>query len=1071
MSYDYSENQLIQESSGELLRDELGWEVKLAYNEEKLGVNGTFGRKSYKDILLTKYFRNALKKFNPWINETQLNEAEKAMLNDDEFRRVAAQHRSAVLDKKANFETEEENYILSLLKLNEEKYFLIRDGIPVNTVDVNGRKTTKHAMVIDFANPANNEFLAIKELKIHGDLYRRRTDIVGFVNGIPLLFVELKRNDIDVQNAFTDNYSDYLDTIPHLFYYNAFLILSNGGEAKVGTIGSKYEFFHEWKRLAENDTGNVALETMLRGICCKENFIDLLENFILYDHSNGTNVKILARNHQYLGVNEAVKAYEARKINNGKLGVFWHTQGSGKSYSMLFLAKKIRRKFTGKPTIIILTDRDELNKQISDTFENCGILGKVPASKFMATSGENLIQKIKDNSSFIFTLIQKFNKSYETPLPTDNDIIVMSDEAHRSQYGIFADNIMKLIPNAARIGFTGTPLLSSDNITERTFGSYVSIYDFNRAVEDGATVPLYYENRGEKILKLKNPEITKRILDAIDQADMGVLQQDKLEAKFAKEIHILTAEPRLRAIAHDFVCHYSYLWESGKAMFVCLNKVTCVRMYNFVQEYWQEEIKRLKKQIKQASQQEAQSLIKKLYWMQETEMAVVISQEQNEIKTFKKWNLDIEYHRKKMNTRELDKEFKATDNPLRIVFVCAMWLTGFDVKCLSCLYLDKPLKAHTLMQTIARANRVAEGKSNGLVIDYIGIVKALRKALADYTTNLGKEKTDPTIDKDVLIKRVIDTVNLTKTFLKNKGFNLQNLVEAKGFQKVELIQIAASSICETIESKKIFSTYAVELRKVVKYLDKHDITDTTLNEYDAIKAIHKALQEKRKHVDDTDLMVEINSIINDYIKIETPKDGEVIESRQFDISSIDFEILHREFSKSKKKNLALKDLQDVVQQQLNKMLLANPNRMDYYDRYQKIIDAYNKEQNQATIEKTFMDLMNLASKLDQEEQRYIREGFRNNEELAVYDMLFRNDLNSNDIKKIKKVASDLLVKIKSKINELSEWTRKEETRDTISNIIRDTLWAELPEVYDESSISEYKNKIYDYVVTRYSSAA
>ena len=773
MSYDYSENILVQKSAGDLLRDELGWDVQFAYNTEVLGKNGTFGRTSYHEILLTRYFQNALRRLNPWMTDSQLSEAQKTL----ESRLSTA----------------------SLLQVNEEKYFLLRDGIPVTVKKPNGQPETKRAAVIDFQNPENNEFLAIKELKIQGDLYRRRTDIVGFVNGIPLLFVELKKNTVDVQNAYEDNYTDYLDTIPQLFYYNAFLMLSNGTEAKIGTLGSKYEFFHEWKRLAESDPGSVALETMLRGICRKENFLDLLENFILYDHSGGRTAKILARNHQYLGVNEAVKAYAGRKLNDGKLGVFWHTQGSGKSYSMVFLAQKIRRKFAGSPTFVILTDRDELNKQISDTFENCGLLGKTKAAQFIAASGDDLVQKLKGNPSFIFTLIQKFNKPDAAPIYPDHDIIIMSDEAHRSQYGIFADNMMKLLPTAARIGFTGTPLLSSDNITARTFGGYVSIYDFKRAVEDGATVPLYYENRGEKILDLHNPEITNRILDAIENADLDVDQQDKLESEFAKEIHLLTAEPRLRSIAKDFAGHYSDLWTSGKAMFVCLNKVTCVRMYNFVQEYWQAEIQNLKAKIKSATQQEAQELERKLRWMQETEMAVVISQEQNEIQTFRKWGLDIKTHREKMENRELDKEFKDSGNPLRVVFVCAMWLTGFDVKCLSCLYLDKPLKAHTLMQTIARANRVAEGKSNGLIIDYIGIVKALRKALADYTANAGGlGGADPTVDKEKLIARIGDTVAKTETFLSERKIDLGLLIAAEGFAKLSYLQDAANAVCGSI---------------------------------------------------------------------------------------------------------------------------------------------------------------------------------------------------------------------------------------------------------------------------------
>ena len=1047
MSYDYSENILVQESAGNLLRDELGWDVQFAYNTETLGKDGTFGRTSYNEILLFRYVKKALKEFNPWINDSQISEAQK------------------ILEQRLSTS--------SLLQINEEKYFLIRDGIPVTVKKPNGQTETKKATVIDFQNPEKNYFLAIKELKIHGDLYRRRTDIVGFVNGIPLLFVELKKNTVDVQNAYDDNYTDYLDTIPHLFYYNAFLMLSNGMEAKVGTLGSKFEFFHEWKRLAEEDEGSVALETMLRGICKKENFLDLFENFILYDHSGGHTAKILARNHQYLGVNEAMKAYTARKLNDGKLGVFWHTQGSGKSYSMVFFAKKVRRKMEGTPTFVILTDRDELNTQISDTFENCGLLGKnIKASKFMAASGDDLVKKLQGNPSFIFTLIQKFNQPDEEPIYPEHDIIIMSDEAHRSQYGIYADNMMKLLPTAARIGFTGTPLLSSDNITARTFGGYVSVYDFKRAVEDGATVPLYYENRGEKIEDLHNPEITEQILDAIEAADLDVDQQDKLEEEFAKEIHLLIAEPRLESIARDFVNHYSDLWTSGKAMFVCLNKVTCVRMYNYVQEYWAKEIEVLESKIKNASQQEAQELRRKLKWMQETEMAVVISQEQNEIQTFKEWHLDIKPHREKMEKRELDKEFKDSKNPLRIVFVCAMWLTGFDVKCLSCLYLDKPLKAHTLMQAIARANRVNEGKSNGLIIDYIGIVKALRKALADYTANVsGISGTDPTIDKKELISRITDTIGKAKIFLAEHDFDLESLIVAVGFAKLSYLQEAANAVCGTIENKKTYSTYASELNRLMKYIDRADITEHTRKQYEAIAAIYAELQKKRKHVNTTNLMIEINSIISSYIEIQHMPITSNQETRRFDISAIDFGLLRTEFAKVKRKNLVMRDLEEIIQQKLDRMLFTNPERINYYERYQQIIMGYNAEQDRATIEKTFMDLMDLANQMNQEEQRYAREGFSSDEELSLYDMLFRDDLSKNDIKKLKEVATTLLRKIKNRIAEIDHWTDKQETKAEIDNLIRNILYDELPLCYDEISISTYRQRIYEYVYTRYKSVA
>ena len=631
MSKDYSEDQLIQKSAADLLENELGWTSVMAWDAEVLGEAGTLGRKSYHEVLLTRHFCKALKTLNPWMTDKQLAEAVERMTE-----RMSSQ---------------------SLMQINEQKYQYIKDGIPVTRTKPNGETEEVKAKVIDFASPEKNEFLCVRELWVYGSLYRRRADIVGFVNGIPLLFMELKNHDVEVVDAFNKNYRDYLDTIPQLFHHNAFIMFSNGWEARVGTIDSKWEFFHEWKRLNEAEAGSIELPTMLRGICKKENFLDLLENFILYDHSDGRTVKILSRNHQYLGVNQAVEKYRNRELENGKLGVFWHIQGSGKSYSMLFLAQKIRRKFTGSPTIVVLTDREELNKQISDTFENCGMLGNVKASKFIAQSGEDLITKLKGNPSFIFSLIQKFNKPDAEPIYPDHDIVVISDEAHRTQNGIFADNLMHLLPTANRIGFTGTPLLSNDNITARTFGGYVSIYDFKRAVEDKATVPLYYENRGERLQDLQNPEINEEIAAALEQAgDMDASQLAKLEREFAKEVHLLTAKKRLRIVAKDFVRHYSDLWTSGKAMMVSYNKVTCVRMYEYVQEYWQKEIASLEEQIaKSTSQQEVQELNRKLKWMQETEMAVVVSQEQNEVQTFQKWGLDILPHRTRWKRGNLTK--------------------------------------------------------------------------------------------------------------------------------------------------------------------------------------------------------------------------------------------------------------------------------------------------------------------------------------------------------------------------------------------------------------------------------
>ncbi len=1042
MSYEYSENILVQGSAANLLHDELDWDVAMGYNQEVIGVNGSFGRTSYKDVVLTRYLESALIRLNPWLSESQLNEA---------------------LTKFLTYSATN-----TLMQINEDKFRLIREGIPV-TVSAPGKETsTVNARVIDFSDPLNNDFLAVREMKIHGAYYRRRTDIVGFVNGIPLLFIELKGTNVDIANAYTDNYTDYLDTIPHLFHYNAFLILSNGNEAKVGTLGSKFEFFHEWKRLKEEDPGDVELATMLRGICNKHTFIDLLENFILFDHSDGRITKILARNHQYLGVNRAVEAYRNRETANGKLGVFWHTQGSGKSYSMIFFARKVNRKIGGNPTFVVLTDREELNKQISELFINCGlIVGE--AKDFIASSGENLINRIKDNPKYIFSLIHKFNKPNAEPYTPDFDIVLMSDEAHRTQNGIFAENMMRFLPKAHRIGFTGTPIFNDNDITKRTFGDYISIYDFKRAVDDHATVPLFYENRGEKLKELQSPAINDRILEAIEQADLDPSQAEKVEHEFAKEIHILTSDKRLRMIAQDFVKHYSGLWTSGKAMFVSVNRIACVKMYDFVQEYWQEEIAKLEHEIEHnPNQQEVQELRRKLAWMKETEMAVVISQEQNEISYFQKWGKDIIPHREKLETRELDKEYRKRDNPLRIVFVCAMWLTGFDVKSLSCLYIDKPLKAHTLMQTIARANRVCDGKPNGLVIDYVGIVKALRKALAEYTAdpNGTQQGGGPTQNKDELIKELLLSIEKAKTHLHAYGFELSDLVNATDFTRIGLLKDAADCMCTAAEVRKTFCIIGGRIKNIMKFVSREDIADQNIiSEKNAILAIFDQLQKKRRHADTTSLSVIINEIISD--EVGTVPDTNLSGSRRFDISKIDFELLRKEFGKTTRKNLVLNELEDEIKKRLDAMLRRNPKRVNFYEEYQKIIEEYNKEQDRAMIEKTFMALIDLSNRLDEEERRYVREGFKDDEQLALFDLLSKENIGKNDIAKLKKVAIELLDTLKARIKQHHNWREKTQTAADIHEYIYHYLWPNMPDAYSEEEVKLYTDKVYNFIYEHY----
>lgn len=727
---------------------------------------------------------------------------------------------------------------------------------------------------------------------------------------------------------------------------------------------------------------------------------------------------------------------------------------------MVFLSQKIRRKFAGSPTIVVLTDRDELNKQISDTFESCGCLGGVKAGAFIPSSGARLAEMLKGNPSFIFTLIQKFNNDNPEPLAPDHDIVIMSDEAHRTQNGIFADNMMKLLPTANRIGFTGTPLFAYDNITERTFGGYVSVYDFKRAVEDGATVPLYYENRADQ-LEITNPNISDELTELIDNENMDPDQREKLERELARDIHIITAEKRLRAIARDFVKHYTDLWDSGKAMFVCVNKVTCVRMYNFVQEYWQEAIAGLEADLHGATQQEAQEIHRKLAWMRETEMAVVISQEQNEWQTFDNWGLDIRPHRAKMENREPDKEFKDGENPFRVVFVCAMWLTGFDVKSLSCLYLDRPLKAHTLMQTIARANRVCEGKTNGLVIDYIGVVKALRQALADYTSG-GRVSVDPTPDIDKLYSRIHEIVDEIRKLMADHHFALNQVIQSEGFARIGEVQNGANALSCNEDTRKRFGIMARELFRLFKYVE-HDKLEDDRKARDAISAIYEVMHKRVVHADNSMLMKCINDIVSDSIEVRVDDQD---KEKKFDISKIDFDRLRAEFMKRKHQNLLLQDLQQLVEERLAEMLGRNPSRIDYYERYQAIIQNYNAEQDRAAIEKVFSDLLDLANDLDSETERYIREGFENEEQLALFDLLKKDTLSKEDIKILKASAKDLLKVINKSISDMNNWREKESTRAAMESIIRDTLWGSLPDCYFDE-LTTYRQKVYTFVMDHY----
>lgn len=1054
MPHTYSEDTLVQQTTANYFRDYLGWESVYAYNDETLGADGTLGRTSEREVVLVRYLRQALEKLNPGLPSEAYDSATKQIV--------------------------ETSVAKSTLQTNKEKYELYKNGVLVSFRNQRGVVEKQKLRVFDFFDPSNNHFLIVRELWVQGPLYRRRPDIIGFVNGIPLLFIELKNIHKDIRRAYNENLSDYKDVIPNILDHNAFVLLSNGSEAKVGTFSAKYEHFFEWKRLEEEDPGSVDFQTMLKGICTKENFIDIFENFIVFDDSTGKLVKVLARNHQFLGVNRAILSVRERKERKGKLGVFWHTQGAGKSYSMVFFAEKIHRKLQGNFTFLILTDREDLDNQIYKTFAGCGIVDN-DKTKCRAGSGEELEQLLQLDLPYAFAMIHKFNKEVDPAHPYTNrdDIIVISDEAHRTQYGKLALNMRNALPDASYIGFTGTPLFKEDELTRRIFGDYVSTYDFQRAVDDKATVPLYYDNRGEK-LKITMTDINKRVAQKLEELEFDPDQQAALERDLGRDYHVFTAGRRLDAIARDFVAHYTQRWETGKAMLVCIDKITTVRMYNLIQRYWQERVQEVESALKRAAdEQEEIYLRRQLQWLKETEIAVVISEEQGEVELFRTWELDIIPHRNKIKngyeTRDgkridIDLAFKDPDHRFRVAIICAMWMTGFDVPSLSTLYLDKPLKAHTLMQAIARANRVYEGKNNGLIVDYCGILKNLRQALATFAVSSrdGKELvTNPVKPEKQLLKELEQTIEETKSFLAERGFNLSDVVDATGFEKIHAINRAKEVINQSEETRKRFEILAREVFKKLKACITIKGVNKFRDEYGSIDIIYKKLQDDRNRADISGIIKELHEIVDAAI---IPSAVAESPDRVYDISKIDFERLKEEFKKHPNKNTQTFCLKEAIEKRLKAMIERNPLREDLYKRYQEIIAEYNLEKDRVTIEETFAALLKFVEQLDNEEKRALREGLEE-ETLALFDLLEKPDLKPRERNKLKQVAKELLDRLKAEQLRVHDWREKEATQAAVKTFIRDFLWNEqtgLPtESYGQPEVDQKAELVFNHVLRQY----
>ncbi len=1062
----YSEDTLVQQTTADYLAEALGWTSVYAYNDEDFGPDSLLGRGSDREVVLKRSLRRKLAELNPGLPQAAYDDAVRQLTEVS-----AAQ---------------------TLVAANRAQYALLRDGVPVTFRDDAGKRVRDRLRVIDFEDLQANEFLCVRELWVRGDLYRRRADLVGFVNGLPLLFVECKNIHRNLKAAFEENFSDYLDTVPHLFHHNALVMFGNGDEARIGSITSQWGHFHAWKRLAEEEPGVVDMETLLKGVCARGNFLDLVENFILFDDSAGEVHKILARNHQFLGVNRAVQAVRERESLGGRLGVFWHTQGSGKSYSMVMFTRKVHRKLGGNFTFLVLTDRDDLDGQIYKTFASCGVVDH-DRDPCRAGSGEHLAELLGQHKTHVFSLIQKFNRNVaaDDPYSRRDDIVVITDEAHRTQYGTLALNLRNALPQASYIGFTGTPLFKDDEITRRVFGEYVSTYDFQRAVEDEATVPLYYDARGER-LGLAVGDLNARIAEKLEELEFYDIDVTaRLERELKRDYHVITAEKRLDQVARDFVAHYANAWETGKAMLVCIDKLTCVRMHALIERYWAEHLAALEAALPQAPDEQAQVFQRRqVEWMRETRALVVVSEEQGEVDRFRRWGLDIRPHRRlikegiglpetlrqrpefrNVQVLALDDAFKEPAHPFRIAIVCAMWLTGFDVPCLSTLYLDKPLKAHTLMQAIARANRVNEGKNNGLIVDYCGILKHLRKALATFagTGAAGEgEEVDPARPDEELLADLAEAIALVRAFLDERSAALDEVIGATGFARNAAIVRCKEAANENDESRKRFELLCREVFKKFKACINVQGINARRAERDAIDVIYKSLERDRERADISDIMRELHEVVDGAIETTAGPTDE--DYGTYDISRIDFERLRREFVRSPARNTTVQNLRQAVEQRLRRMLAQNPLRTDFQAHYEQIVTDYNREKDRATIERTFEALLRFVQELDEEAERAVREGL-DEETQAVFDLLKKNALEAAEVNRIKAIAKDLLAVLKREKLRVDQWREKAATRDAVRQAILDFLWGDetgLPvDSYSEEDVTEKAEEVFRHVYRAY----
>ena len=935
--------------------------------------------------------------------------------------------------------------------------------------------------LVDFDNPKNNEFTAVSQMWIKGRYYYHRPDVMIFVNGLPLVFIELKNSTVKVMEAYDKNLESYLSDCPNLFAFNQVCVLCNGLETRLGAYNASYDFFFEWLKQKETDVVNrtevaekgISIEYLINDFLKPEILMDYVENFIIYyDQSN----KIIAKNHQFLGVNNLIKSVKNRKQLNGKLGVFWHTQGSGKSYSMVFFVRKVQKKLKGNFSYLIITDREELDTQIHKTFVKTGVIGRKEETQ--PKNSAQLREFLTQNKTILFTMIHKFryDKGKKYPiLSTRSDIIVLVDEAHRTQYKDLAENMRSGLPNANYIAFTGTPLLGSKRLTNQWFGNYVSEYNFADSVADGSTVPLYYSRRVPEVW-LKNNFLDDDVLDIIENDNLTDAETRALENSGSRIIEVIKRDSRLDKIARDIAHHFPRRGYLGKGMVVSVDKFTAVKMYYKVKHYWDIEKRGIiDERNLETDENKRKNLTKILDFMNTTEMAVVISEDANEIEKFKEQGIDFKPFRDRINYidedgKDIEDQFKDPENKFRLVFVCSTWLTGFDVPTLSTLYLDKPMKNHTLMQAIARCNRVADGKECGIIVDYINIFRYMRQALKDYASS---DDTDmPIKDMEELIGKLNSAIDETDKFLCSIGISLDEITQIRDtFDRLESLRQALDKIVSNDESKdkfKVLSNLVIALYEA----SKPEIFEMHFDnpKFSPINYLNGLLNNT---IDDDKLRKarqKLMDVLDSSVETEDPTKGEssfvVDNNKVIDLSKLNLDDVKARINQSPYKSISFDDLKAFVEKALKQMINRNQTRIKFSEKYKGIIDAYNS--GSTTNEEFYKTLTDFLATLKEEDQRAQREGL-NEAELEIFDLLVSGKkLTKEEEQKVKLASKNLYLRLKKNKENLLvvDWYKDTQPISRVRDAIKDQLDEDLPQSYDKETFNQKSDLILNMLIDK-----